>query len=113
MRGSIKERSKGSWRLILDLGYERHAETGKIRRLYRACTAKRERMNVGRCERCHDERFVCEQHPLMPFPHGVCAGPGIPCPECQREGERAGTAEGLAVDRVHQQDGSLNTRGPA
>src|SRR5262245_58250576 len=33
MRGSIKKRYKGSWSLILDLGYgEPHPETGKLRR---------------------------------------------------------------------------------
>jgi integrase len=32
MRGSIKQRSPGSWSLILDLGYEPHSETGKLRR---------------------------------------------------------------------------------
>lgn len=32
MRGSIRQRYKGSWSLILDLGYEPHAETGKLRR---------------------------------------------------------------------------------
>ena len=32
MRGSLKQRSPGSWALILDLGYEPHPETGKLRR---------------------------------------------------------------------------------
>jgi hypothetical protein len=32
MRGSLKQRSKGSWSIILDLGYEPHPTTGKLRR---------------------------------------------------------------------------------
>ena len=32
MRGSIKQRYKGSWSLILDLGYEPNPDTGKLRR---------------------------------------------------------------------------------
>src|SRR5688572_22341847 len=32
MRGSLKQRSKGSWSLILDLGYEIDAETGRQKR---------------------------------------------------------------------------------
>ena len=32
---------------------------------------------------CKDHRFVCEVHPWLPFPHDACAGPGLPCPECQ------------------------------
>src|SRR6185503_13737785 len=32
MRGSLKQRSPGSWSIILDLGYEPHPETGKLRR---------------------------------------------------------------------------------
>ena len=32
MRGSITQRSPGSWSLILDLGYEPDPETGKLRR---------------------------------------------------------------------------------
>ena len=32
MRGSITQRSRGSWSLILDLGYEPDAKTGKLRR---------------------------------------------------------------------------------
>ena len=45
-------------------------------------------MNVWRCERSHDERFVCEQHLLMPWPHGLCAGSGVPCPTCGDEAKR-------------------------
>ena len=32
MRGSLKQRSPGSWSIILDLGYEPHLETGRLRR---------------------------------------------------------------------------------
>jgi len=32
MRGSITQRSRGSWSLILDLGYEPDPRTGKLRR---------------------------------------------------------------------------------
>jgi len=36
-----------------------------------------------RCGRCAEGR-ICEQHPDQPWPHGECAGPGVPCPnpEC-------------------------------
>ena len=30
------------------------------------------------CPVCVDG-FVCEQHPERPWPHGDCAGPGMPC----------------------------------
>jgi hypothetical protein len=30
---------------------------------------------------CNDGWF-CEQHPTQGWPHGKCAGPGIPCPVC-------------------------------
>ena len=32
MRGRLKQRYRGSWSIILDLGYEPHPETGKLRR---------------------------------------------------------------------------------
>jgi integrase len=32
MRGSIKQRYRGSWSIILDLGYQPHPDTGKVRR---------------------------------------------------------------------------------
>ena len=32
MRGSLKQRSKGSWSIILDLGYETDPTTGTIKR---------------------------------------------------------------------------------
>jgi integrase len=32
MRGSLIQRSRGSWSIVLDLGYEPHPKTGKIRR---------------------------------------------------------------------------------
>jgi hypothetical protein len=35
------------------------------------------------CARCKGVRFICEDHPWLPFPHDACAGPGEPCPECQ------------------------------
>ena len=34
---------------------------------------------------CQGERWVCEGHPLKPFPHDGCAGPGLPCPVCNTE----------------------------
>ena len=35
------------------------------------------------CTRCQGERWVCGQHPERGWPHDDCAGPGVPCPECQ------------------------------
>jgi hypothetical protein len=38
------------------------------------------------CVQCHDERWVCENHPDTPW--GIfaedcfCAAPGAPCPSC-------------------------------
>jgi hypothetical protein len=37
------------------------------------------------CSRCCGERWVCEQHPDELWPHDDCAGPGEPCPNCNRE----------------------------
>jgi len=34
------------------------------------------------CHRCVGERWICEAHPQLPWPHGDCAGPGEPCPIC-------------------------------
>jgi hypothetical protein len=34
------------------------------------------------CPRCQDARWICEQHPERPWPHGDCPGPGDLCPEC-------------------------------
>lgn len=34
------------------------------------------------CARCLGERWICEQHDTMPWPHDDCAGPGMPCPVC-------------------------------
>lgn len=43
----------------------------------------------GPCLTCGDAGSMCEQHPTRPWPHGVyvdeetgCAGPGVPCPDC-------------------------------
>lgn len=37
------------------------------------------------CPHCQDERWICEAHPDQPSGHdGSCAGPGIPCPECNK-----------------------------
>jgi len=35
------------------------------------------------CTLCGGERWVCEQHPSQPWPHGNCAGARAPCPVCQ------------------------------
>jgi hypothetical protein len=34
---------------------------------------------------CQGKRRVCEGHPLKPFPHDDCAGPGMPCPVCNTQ----------------------------
>jgi hypothetical protein len=31
--------------------------------------------------------WICEQHPDQGSPHDDCAGPGLPCPECQLAGK--------------------------
>jgi hypothetical protein len=30
------------------------------------------------CSSC-DRGWICEEHPSLPWPHGACAGPGMPC----------------------------------
>src|SRR6266853_3363159 len=35
-----------------------------------------------RCGRCGGERWICEEHSDLPWPHDDCAGPGEPCPIC-------------------------------
>jgi hypothetical protein len=42
------------------------------------------RVRGGRetCPHCQGERWICEEHPALPWPHGECAGPGVPCPAC-------------------------------
>ena len=40
MRGSIRQRSSGSWRLTLEFGYVRDAATGKTRRLQKFVTVR-------------------------------------------------------------------------
>jgi hypothetical protein len=39
---------------------------------------------VAACRRCTGARWICEQHPDRPWPHDACAGPGEPCPRCNR-----------------------------
>ena len=34
------------------------------------------------CPECDGTRWICEVHET-PWPHGDCAGPGLPCPSCQ------------------------------
>jgi hypothetical protein len=36
------------------------------------------------CLRCHNLRFICEEHHWLPWPHEDCRGPGVPCPHCNR-----------------------------
>jgi hypothetical protein len=31
------------------------------------------------CPACGGHGWRCEAHPLMPWPHDDCAGPGVPC----------------------------------
>src|SRR5688572_26234238 len=38
MRGSIRQRSKGSWRITLEFGYQRDPETGQLRRVQKFLT---------------------------------------------------------------------------
>jgi hypothetical protein len=47
-----------------------------------------------KCAQCQDHRFVCEVHPWLPFPHDACAGPGVPCPECQSPGDKPELPDG-------------------
>lgn len=39
---------------------------------------------LHRCGRCLDARWICEEHLVMPWPHHACAGPGVPCPDCNQ-----------------------------
>lgn len=43
------------------------------------------------CKLCDDTGWICEQHPTMPMDHdnGSCAGPGEPCPFCNRIADKA------------------------
>ena len=34
------------------------------------------------CMRCGDTGWMCEVHSDRTWPHGACAGPGVPCPSC-------------------------------
>lgn len=40
-----------------------------------------------RCLNCMDQRWVCEDHPHVPWDEGegCCGGAGIPCPMCNTE----------------------------
>lgn len=29
--------------------------------------------------KCGGERWICEEHPELPWPHDDCPGPGMPC----------------------------------
>lgn len=35
------------------------------------------------CLTCGGERWLCEEHTDLPWPHDDCPGPGVPCPDCQ------------------------------
>lgn len=48
MRGSLKQRHKGSWSLILDLGYQTDPETGKRKRKQKWITVRGTRRNAER-----------------------------------------------------------------
>jgi hypothetical protein len=38
---------------------------------------------MAKCQRCRGEAWICEVHTDQPEGHDEqCAGPGIPCPEC-------------------------------
>jgi hypothetical protein len=37
---------------------------------------------LPRCARCGGERWICETHPNVVWPHGGCSEPRIPCPAC-------------------------------
>ena len=54
----------------------------------------RESAVLGPCPRCEDELWVSEGHPLKPFPHDDCAGPGMPCPLCNPEERRHARQDG-------------------
>jgi hypothetical protein len=40
-------------------------------------------LDTPRCARCHDEQWVCENHPDRSWDHAEgCGGAGMPCPDC-------------------------------
>ena len=54
MRGSIRTRYKGSWNIIIDLGYQPDPQTGQLKRIYSATTPRRPSRprpspNITRC----------------------------------------------------------------
>jgi hypothetical protein len=61
-----------------------------------------------RCLRCHDTRFVCEQHLDQPWPH-PCAGPGVPCPLCQLPNERPELPDGWTAIASTAPEASMAT----
>lgn len=52
-----------------------------------SCAHERSSQPTFQCARCRDAKWVCERHALSPWPHGDCAYPGKPCPECNHTGE--------------------------
>lgn len=41
-------------------------------------------VTMADCARCRGIGWICEEHQEQPFPHDACAGPGEPCPVCNR-----------------------------
>jgi hypothetical protein len=37
------------------------------------------------CPTCGGIGWLCEDHPKQPHPHEGCAGPGVPCPDCNAD----------------------------
>lgn len=58
------------------------------------------------CGQCADG-WISEQHPDQPWPHGNCAGPGVPCenPMC----EFSILKTGLVCPQCRRSSGSITT----
>src|SRR5687767_7684065 len=65
-----------------------YAQVTTAERIHLYVTCQGQRYFVGQvqasCPRCADIRWICEAHPDRPWPHNGCAGPGEPCPRCNR-----------------------------
>lgn len=62
------------------------------------------------CLTCHGARWICEAHPDRPWPHDDCAGPGDPCPDCNRREPPAWSPGVASIVDVNGSDLSRSPR---
>lgn len=53
------------------------------------------------CKRCRDARWVCEDHPNHPAPHGDCGGAQMPCPDCVPKDELPDVPHTWTSKKIH------------